>query len=124
MPELNCKYCKYGEERIPSETKEILASIETLMSCGCGGTVSHSIFRCTHCDNYYLSSYYEHKTYGSDVDYSIMMIDEKDAKKMIAQIKKCKDPENARCGCGIHKKSEFLEKRIKGKTKFSESYPK
>lgn len=126
MAEQKCGYCRDCEEGTgpirDSGSIEVLAAMKVETSCGCGKSVSHSVFRCTRCGKYYVSSYYEHRFPHSD-DILVKMIDKAEAEKIIAQVKKCPRPEDPECGCAIHKKSEHLGSEAKGEQKYSKSFP-
>lgn len=125
-PEHGCRACKDGEEGMASDVREemdMLAAIEVLMSCGCGGTVRHSFHRCRHCGKHYLSSAYMHREYGSYEDYHLKEVGEKDAREAMTRLKGCPEPDNPCCGCPVHKESEFLDNRINGTLKHSGSLP-
>ena len=96
--------------------------MEVTTSCGCGKSVRHSVFRCTRCGKYYITSYYEHRYPHSD-DALTKLIDKAEAERIIVEIRKCKTPEDPDCRCEIHKKSEHLGSEAKGERKYSESFP-
>ena len=113
-----CGDCKDGEnkESMESKSMENLMIISTRMSCGCGGEVTHGIYRCKSCDKYYLTEYQDHWE-GSD--YFIDLIDKKNAEENIKELKKCKNLGDDRCNCDIHTKSESMRQNVNGKTKYS-----
>ena len=124
--EPECRYCGDGKEGMTPELRansEQLAVIEITMSCGCGGTVRHSIFRCRRCGACYLSSFYEHTCYGSEDEHLVKRIAEEDAGTAAGSIKRCGRPDDPSCRCDIHKGSEFLDNRIKGELRYSKSSP-
>ena len=116
-----CQYCKNSEEgilKIDSKSREDLVRIETMMMCGCGGYVTHNIFKCKKCNKYYLSTFEDHWP-PSTADLYIYLISKKDAEKLAKEIKKCKNLNNEDCGCPVHRKHERIQ--IKGEKKYFES---
>lgn len=103
-PGQRCKYCLNCETGLgpgnESKSFEVLGTIVKEISC-CGGDVTHTIFRCTRCGKYYLSSYYDHTGFEAE-QFSIVMIDKADAEQLADEIRKCKEPENPDCGCAVH----------------------
>ena len=85
-----------------SDSLEVQASILIRMNC-CAGELSLTLYRCGHCQKYYLSCYYDHTGFHPE-QHIIEMISKKDAEILITEIKNCKDPENPDCSCDVHKK--------------------
>ncbi len=116
-----CLGCELG--RKPGDESgsiEDLSSIVKEIPC-CAGIVTHSIFRCKECGKYFSSSYYDHTGFESE-QYSIQEISKEEAESATLEIKKCKNPEDKKCSCIVHK--EFLKNDalpIKGVLKFSET---
>jgi hypothetical protein len=100
-----------------SESLNVRARILKRMSC-CAGELSQTLYICTRCRKYFVSLYYDHTGFHSE-QHIIEMISRNDAEKVIAEIKKCRDPENPDCNCPVHRK--FLEKEkipVKGSRKY------
>ncbi|MFC1885236.1 HEAT repeat domain-containing protein [Thermodesulfobacteriota bacterium] len=102
-----CLDCEIGlEPGRESESLDVLAQICTRMNC-CAGELSQTIYRCSRCQKYFLSSYYDHTGFHPE-QHIIEMISRKDAEMVITNIRKCKDPDNPDCTCYVHK--NFMEK--------------
>ncbi|MBI5051437.1 hypothetical protein HZC08_01630 [Candidatus Micrarchaeota archaeon] len=113
-----CPACKNGSEGFDSMDNEFvknLGNIETRMSCGCGGAVTHSILSCAPCKSYYLDTYEEHLP-PHDEYISLHKMEKPDAESLVKKWKKCLNDKN--CDCEIHKDSEKLNA---GKQVYSES---
>ncbi len=85
-----------------SESLDVLALILKRMNC-CAGELSWTLYRCSRCQKYFLSSYYDHTGFHPE-QHIIEMISRKDAEMVITEIRKCKDPGNPECTCHVHKK--------------------
>lgn len=97
---------------------EDISLIIKSISC-CGGDVTHRVFRCKVCGKHYVSTYFDH----SDTDHgqlSIMLIGKEDAERVIAEFKKCPNPEWRQCKCEVHMKYLKDEKvPVKGELKYN-----
>lgn len=123
MAEQYCEACKNAEKgllEINSKQRMDLVRIETMMSCGCGGNVTHTIFLCKKCNKYYLIRYEAHWPPSSE-DIYIYEINKSKAIKAVLELKKCKNLESDSCQCTIHKNSEQLHAELEGEKKYFKS---
>jgi HEAT repeat protein len=102
-----CLDCELGlEPGRESESLDVLALIRQRMNC-CAGELLWTLYRCSRCQKYFLSSYYDHTGFHPE-QHIIEMISRKDAEMVITNVRKCKDPEDPDCTCYVHK--NFMEK--------------
>ncbi len=107
--------CQVGEAGIWGFTDEVRChvSIETMMSCGCGGYVDHSVHHCTQCERYFLFAYEEHWL-PSREDAYVAEIGRSEAQALVARLRECPNLDKRNCGCDVHRGSKFLYKETKG----------
>ena len=105
----SCWACRGGEAGPGAFRDEVacLADMETMMTCGCGGYVSHEILRCAACGRYYLTAFEDHWA-PSSADSFVYEIYRAEAEAILARWRTCPEIRDRRCDCAAHRESESL----------------
>lgn len=113
--EQQCTVCFRGERGISpwAGRVEHLASLETMMQCGCGGYVFHGVYRCQACGRSFLTAHEDHWP-PSSADFYIFEIPEAEAQELQQKTALCPDKENRNCTCLAHEESEHWHRSTSG----------
>jgi hypothetical protein len=114
-----CAACRAGTLGVGGFDRavEVLASVETLMSCGCGGYATQGVHRCARCGRHFLASFEDHWP-PSSADSHVFEIDRAEAEAIVAGLARCPEPESRSCRCPAHQEAELLHRRTRGTRRY------